>query len=170
MGVVRIVFAMSTILIIGAAVYSATEVVSATEKRVLTVLGEYNGVLEPGINFVPPFVSATYPIDRREQDLHLTEEIPSQDGDLVVDIVVSYKITDAETFFKYSGSVEEELSRRVADASRNVFSEINIEEMRSDMLDVASDVKEQANPTPNQWGSTVEDDLGAEIVDIEMRY
>lgn len=170
MEVAMVVFSMVVIVVIGATVYSATEVVSATEKRVLTVFGEYNGVLRPGINFVPPFVSATYPIDMRVQELQVTEEIPSQDGDLIVDIVVSYEVTDAETFFKYSGSVEEELYRRVADASRNVFSEINIEEMRNGMPDVASEIKEQANPTPNEWGSTVEDNLGAEIVDIEMRY
>ena len=42
-------------------VNSAVEIVDAYEKRALTVFGEYRGLLDPGIHFIPPFVSRTYP-------------------------------------------------------------------------------------------------------------
>jgi len=48
---------------------SAIEIVNAYEKRALTVFGEYRKLLEPGINFVPPFVSNTYAFDMRTQTL-----------------------------------------------------------------------------------------------------
>ncbi|MFW5939960.1 MAG: phosphoesterase, partial [Halolamina sp.] len=52
-GVVGLLF----LLVVIAAVWQAVEIVDATEKKALTVFGEYRKLLEPGINFIPPFVS-----------------------------------------------------------------------------------------------------------------
>ncbi|PSQ21273.1 phosphoesterase, partial [Halobacteriales archaeon QS_8_65_32] len=57
-------------------VYQMVELVNAYEKRALTVFGEYRKLLEPGINFIPPFVSRTYPFDLRTQ----TIDVPRQEA------------------------------------------------------------------------------------------
>ncbi|PSQ26977.1 phosphoesterase, partial [Halobacteriales archaeon QS_8_65_32] len=57
-------------------VNSAVEIVDAYEKRALTVFGEYRKLLDPGIHFVPPFVSRTYPFDLRTQ----TIDVPRQEA------------------------------------------------------------------------------------------
>src|SRR6056297_1874477 len=55
---------------------SAVEIVDATEKRALTVFGEYRGLLEPGLNVVPPLVSRTHSFDVRTQTL----DVPPQEA------------------------------------------------------------------------------------------
>ncbi|WP_390884104.1 SPFH domain-containing protein, partial [Halapricum hydrolyticum] len=59
-----------------ATVYSAVEVVEAYEKRAVTVFGEFRRLLEPGIHFIPPFVSKTYAFDMRTQTL----DVPRQEA------------------------------------------------------------------------------------------
>lgn len=44
-------------------VYSSVNIVEEGDLQALLIFGEYRMVLEPGINFVPPFISTTYPID-----------------------------------------------------------------------------------------------------------
>ena len=48
-----------------ATVYSSLLIVEEGEVKAVLVFGEMEAVLEPGLNFVPPFVSKTYPIDPR---------------------------------------------------------------------------------------------------------
>lgn len=55
-GVVVLVFGLS-------AVYSSVRIVEEGETEALLVFGQTKAVLYPGLNFVPPFVSKTYPID-----------------------------------------------------------------------------------------------------------
>lgn len=49
-----------------ATVYSSIEIVEEGDVYALLVFGEYRTVLQPGINFVPPFVSTIYPVDPDE--------------------------------------------------------------------------------------------------------
>ncbi|MFB6301127.1 MAG: SPFH domain-containing protein, partial [Halobacteriales archaeon] len=72
-------FAIVAVLLLGLAIVTVNamvEIVNAYEKRALTVLGEYRKLLEPGINFVPPFVSRTYTFDMRTQ----TIDVPRQEA------------------------------------------------------------------------------------------
>lgn len=66
--------------IIGATVWSAVHRVPDGDVRILLVLGEERQILEPGLYFIPPFVSATYPIDARTMQYetpHGSRSIPS---------------------------------------------------------------------------------------------
>ncbi|RKD94034.1 SPFH domain-containing protein [Halopiger aswanensis] len=51
------------LLTIAGAVYDGLQTVEEGELKALLVFGEMEAVLEPGLSFVPPFVSKTYPID-----------------------------------------------------------------------------------------------------------
>lgn len=63
--------AISFVLIVGlfwivvvlVAAYSSITIVEEGDLRALLVFGQMRTVLEPGINFTPPFISKTYPID-----------------------------------------------------------------------------------------------------------
>jgi regulator of protease activity HflC (stomatin/prohibitin superfamily) len=57
------------LLIVIVGVSQSVEIVKAYEKRALTVFGEFRMLLEPRINFVPPFISETYAFDMRTQTL-----------------------------------------------------------------------------------------------------
>ena len=77
--------------------YSAVEVVEAYEKEALTVFGEYRKLLDPGIHFIPPFVSRTYPFDMRTQtiDVPQQEAITRDNSPVTADAVVYIKVMDA---------------------------------------------------------------------------
>ncbi|MFB6165384.1 MAG: SPFH domain-containing protein, partial [Haloarculaceae archaeon] len=82
-------------------VYQMVEIVNAYEKRALTVFGEYRKLLEPGINFVPPFVSRTYAFDLRTQTLDVPrqEAITRDNSPVTADAVVYIKVMDAKKAF-----------------------------------------------------------------------
>lgn len=61
--------------------YKSVHVVGKGELEALLVFGEMDAVLEPGINFVPPFVSKTHPIDTEDMVMKTddgTKNIPQE--------------------------------------------------------------------------------------------
>ena len=74
-GIIGII-ALVILLIVIVGVSQSVEIVKAYEKRSLTVFGEYRQLLDPGINFVPPFISQTYAFDMRTQTL----DVPRQEA------------------------------------------------------------------------------------------
>ena len=54
---------VALLLVAAGAVYSSAVIVEEGDVRALLVFGEMKGVVGPGLHFVPPFVSETYPID-----------------------------------------------------------------------------------------------------------
>ncbi|PSP43788.1 phosphoesterase, partial [Halobacteriales archaeon QH_6_64_20] len=82
-------------------VYQVVEMVNAYEKRALTVFGEYRKLLDPGINFIPPFVSRTYPFDLRTQtiDVPRQEAITRDNSPVTADAVVYIRVMDAKKAF-----------------------------------------------------------------------
>ena len=90
-------------------VYSAIEIVNAYEKHALTVFGDYRKLLEPGINFVPPFVNNTYPFDMRTQtiDVPRQEAITRDNSPVTADAVVYIKVMDAKRRFWRSMTTSE---------------------------------------------------------------
>jgi len=56
--------------------YKSIVIVRAYEKRAYTRFGKYQGLLEPGPNFVLPFVTKTYTFDMRTQTL----DVPRQEA------------------------------------------------------------------------------------------
>jgi len=75
-GAVVTVVGLLLLLLLAVVVYQTVRIVDAYEKKALTVFGEYRGLLEPGINIVPPFVSRTYRFDMRTQ----TIDVPRQEA------------------------------------------------------------------------------------------
>ncbi|MFB6353930.1 MAG: SPFH domain-containing protein, partial [Halobacteriales archaeon] len=82
-------------------VWQMVEIVDAYEKKALTVFGEYRGLLEPGIAFIPPFVSRTYPFDMRTQTLDVPrqEAITRDNSPVTADAVVYIRVMDAKRAF-----------------------------------------------------------------------
>ncbi|MDY7081320.1 MAG: SPFH domain-containing protein, partial [Halobacteria archaeon] len=74
-GTLGIIFLIIFVLAL-VAIWKSVVIVQAYEKKALTVFGEYRRLLEPGINFVQPFVSQTYTFDMRTQ----TIDVPKQEA------------------------------------------------------------------------------------------
>ncbi|PSP74287.1 phosphoesterase, partial [Halobacteriales archaeon QS_3_64_16] len=101
---IGITFSAVALLVLALAVITVAqmvEMVNAYEKRALTVFGEYRKLLEPGINFIPPFVSHTYPFDLRTQtiDVPRQEAITRDNSPVTADAVVYIRVMDAKKAF-----------------------------------------------------------------------
>lgn len=53
--------------------YKSVRVVDEGEIEALFTFGEMEAVLYPGLNFVPPFVSKTYPIDTDDMEVEKSD-------------------------------------------------------------------------------------------------
>lgn len=74
--------ALVALAIAAVSVVRGTEIVEEGEPRALLVMGEYRGVLEPGIVVYPPFVSRTYPVDTETLTVETSGEaidVPERD-------------------------------------------------------------------------------------------
>jgi len=59
--------------------WSSVTIVREENIEILFVFGEIRAILEPGLNFAPPFVSSSYPIDIRTMQYETpdgSEQIP----------------------------------------------------------------------------------------------
>jgi|SRR6056297_3517956 len=65
--------------------------------EILFVFGEVEAILEPGLNFVPPFVSSSYPVDLRTMQYETpegSELIPPSYHDAVEDAAAGHMIAE----------------------------------------------------------------------------
>ncbi|WP_330633200.1 SPFH domain-containing protein [Halocatena halophila] len=121
---------LAVLLVLIVVVYQSIETVPAHEKYVLTVFNKYRKLLEPGVNFVPPFVSSTHPIDMRTQTLDIApqEVITRDNSPVTVDAIVYYKVIDAKKVFLEVGDHERAVSHLSQTALRIVFGDIDLDE------------------------------------------
>lgn len=100
-GRIFLVFGLAMLVITLAALSSAIEIVDPDDRRALFVFGEFRGIIEPGLNVVPPFVSRTEPIPTGLQTAEVVlEDVETADGSRCSVLVrVDVRIADAETAF-----------------------------------------------------------------------
>ena len=86
MSLVSIGIFVVVLLIVLLTLWSAIHTVQEGDVEIVLVFGEAQGILEPGLNIVPPFVSATYRIDLQTMQYetsHVRRAIPSEFRDEV---------------------------------------------------------------------------------------
>ncbi|KAB1192155.1 paraslipin [Haloferax sp. MBLA0076] len=117
-------------VVVAVAISQSVEVVSAYETRVLTVFGEYRRLLEPGVNFVPPFVSRTYAFDMRAQTLDVPREtyLTRDDSLVAVDVDLDVQISDTETLFHATDDYERVVSERCEETLREVLAAASLDD------------------------------------------
>jgi regulator of protease activity HflC (stomatin/prohibitin superfamily) len=141
-----------------AAVYSAVEIVNAYEKRALTVFGEYRKLLEPGINFVPPFVSKTYVFDMRTQTLDVPkqEAITRDNSPVVADAVVYIRVMDAKRAFLEVDNYRRAVSNLAQTTLRAVLGDMELDETLSEREKINRRINEELDEPTDEWGIRVE--------------
>ena len=131
-------------------VYSAIEIVNAYEKRALTVFGDYRNLLEPGINFVPPFVNNTYPFDMRTQtiDVPRQEAITRDNSPVTADAVVYIKVMDAKKAFLEVDDYKRATSNLAQTTLRAILGDMDLDDTLSKRQEINGRIrKELDEPT-----------------------
>jgi regulator of protease activity HflC (stomatin/prohibitin superfamily) len=141
-----------------ATVYSAVEIVNAYEKRALTVFGEYRTLLEPGISFVPPFVSKTYTFDMRTQtiDVPKQEAITRDNSPVTADAVVYIRVMDAKRAFLEVDNYKKAVSDLAQTTLRAVLGDMDLDDTLSEREVINRRINEELDEPTDEWGIRVE--------------
>ncbi len=141
-----------------AAVWSAVEIVEAYEKEALTVFGEFRELLEPGIHFVPPFVSRTYPFDMRTQTLDVPrqEAITEDNSPVTADAVVYIKVMNAKRAFLEVDDYKNATSNLAQTTLRAVLGDMELDETLSKREKINRRIQQELEGPTDEWGVRVE--------------
>ena len=139
-------------------VNSAVEIVDAYEKRALTVFGEYRGLLDPGIHFIPPFVSRTYPFDLRTQtiDVPRQEAITHDNSPVTADAVVFIRVMDAKKAFLEVEDYIEATSNLAQTTLRAALGDMDLDDTLSRRELINTRIRRELDEPTDEWGVRVE--------------
>ncbi|RQG97956.1 SPFH domain-containing protein [Natrarchaeobius chitinivorans] len=146
------------LVVVLAALLSAVEIVDAYEKRALTVFGEYRKLLEPGINFVPPFVSNTYRFDMRTQTLDVPrqEAITRDNSPVTADAVVYIKVMDAKKAFLEVDNYKKAVSNLAQTTLRAVLGDMELDDTLNKRQEINAKIRTELDEPTDEWGIRVE--------------
>lgn len=139
-------------------VNSMVEIVDAYEKEALTVFGEYRGLLEPGIHFVPPFVSRLYPFDMRTQtiDVPRQEAITRDNSPVTADAVVYIRVMDAKRAFLEVTDYKTAVSNLAQTTLRAVLGDMELDDTLNKRQQINAKIREELDEPTDEWGIRVE--------------
>ena len=157
-GIALPVVALVVLAIAIVAVYQSVEIVNAYEKRALTVFGEYRRLLEPGISFVPPFVSRTYAFDMRTQTLDVPrqEAITRDNSPVTADAVVYIKVMDAKKAFLEVDDYKRAVSNLAQTTLRAVLGDMELDDTLNKRGEINARIRRELDEPTDEWGVRVE--------------
>ena len=157
-GIILPIVALLLLVIAAVAVYQAVEIVNAYEKRALTVFGEYRRLLEPGINFIPPFVARTYTFDMRTQPLDVPrqEAITRDNSPVTADAVVYIKVMDARKAFLEVEDYKRAVSNLAQTTLRAVLGDMELDDTLNKRQEINAHIRRELDEPTDEWGIRVE--------------
>ena len=144
--------------IVIAAVSSSVQIVQAYEKRALTVFGANKGLLDPGIHFVPPFVSKVYQYDMRTEalDVPSQEAITRDNSPVRADAVVYIRVMDAERAFLEVDDYRRATLNLAQTTLRAVIGDMELDETLSQRERINDRIQDELAGPTDEWGIRVE--------------
>jgi regulator of protease activity HflC (stomatin/prohibitin superfamily) len=146
------------LLIVIIAVSQAVEIVKAYEKRALTVFGEYRQLLDPGINFVPPFISQTYAFDMRTQTLDVPrqEAITRDNSPVTADAVVYIKVMDAKKAFLEVEDYKLAVTNLAQTTLRSILGDMDLDDTLNKRQEINARIRQDLDEPTDEWGVRIE--------------
>ncbi|MFD1687485.1 SPFH domain-containing protein [Halobellus litoreus] len=139
-------------------VWQMVRIVDAYDKEALTVFGEYRGLIEPGINFVPPFVSRTYTFDMRTQtmDVPRQEAITRDNSPVTADAVVYLRVMDAKKAFLEVEDYKTAVSNLAQTTLRAVIGDMELDETLNKRQEINARIRKELDEPTDEWGIRIE--------------
>ena len=140
------------------AVYKSVVIVQAYERKVWTLFGQYQGIKEPGISFIPPFVSATYAFDMRTQTLDVPrqEAITRDNSPVTADAVVYIKVMDAKKAFLEVDNYKRAVSNLAQTTLRAVLGDMELDDTLNKRGEINARIRKELDEPTDEWGVRVE--------------
>ncbi len=146
------------LVLVVATVWNMVRFVDAYDKQVLTVFGEYRDLLEPGINFIPPFVSRTYRFDMRTQtmDVPRQEAITRDNSPVTADAVVYLRVMDAKRAFLEVDDYKTAVSNLAQTTLRAVIGDMELDDTLNKRQEINARIRKDLDEPTDEWGIRVE--------------
>ena len=138
--------------------YKSIVIVRAYEKRAYTRFGKYQGLLEPGPNFVLPFVTKTYTFDMRTQTLDVPrqEAITRDNSPVTADAVVYIKVMDAQKAFLEVDNYKKAVSNLAQTTLRAVLGDMELDDTLNKRQEINAKIRTELDEPTDEWGIRVE--------------
>ncbi|WP_277555693.1 SPFH domain-containing protein [Halobaculum limi] len=154
-------FAIVGLLVLVLAIVTVSQMVrfvDAYDKQALTVFGEYRGLLEPGLNFVPPFVSRTHTFDMRTQtmDVPRQEAITRDNSPVTADAVVYLRVMDAKKAFLEVEDYKTAVSNLAQTTLRAVIGDMELDDTLNKRQEINARIRKELDEPTDEWGIRVE--------------
>jgi regulator of protease activity HflC (stomatin/prohibitin superfamily) len=139
-------------------VWQMVAIVDAYEKQALTVFGEFRRLLEPGISFIPPFVSRTYAFDMRTQtiDVPKQEAITRDNSPVTADAVVYIRVMDAKKAFLEVDNYKRAVSNLAQTTLRAVLGDMELDDTLNKRQEINARIRRELDEPTDEWGIRVE--------------
>jgi regulator of protease activity HflC (stomatin/prohibitin superfamily) len=146
------------LLLVVITVWQMIEIVDAYDRAALTVFGEYRKLLEPGINFVPPFVSRIYTFDMRTQTLDVPrqEAITRDNSPVTADAVVYIRVMNAKRAFLEVDDYQRAVSNLAQTTLRAVIGDMELDDTLSRREMINERIRTELDEPTDEWGIRVE--------------
>jgi regulator of protease activity HflC (stomatin/prohibitin superfamily) len=146
------------LVLLAVVIYETVQIVDAYEKQALTVFGEYRGLLEPGINIIPPFVSRTYTFDMRTQtiDVPRQEAITRDNSPVTADAVVYIRVREAKRAFLEVDDYKTAVSNLAQTTLRAVLGDMELDDTLNKRQEINSRIRTELDEPTDEWGIRVE--------------
>ena len=152
------VVAVVLFLIAVVTAYQSIVIVRAYEKRAYTRFGKFQGLLNPGPNFVLPFVTKTYTFDMRTQTLDVPkqEAITRDNSPVIADAVVYIKVMDAQKAFLEVDNYKKAVSNLAQTTLRAVLGDMELDDTLNTRQEINAKIRTELDEPTDEWGIRVE--------------
>jgi regulator of protease activity HflC (stomatin/prohibitin superfamily) len=139
-------------------VLKAVRIVPQARARNAERLGRYNRTLQPGLNFVIPYIDRVYPaIDLREQVVSFQPQPVITEDNLVVEIdtVLYFQVTDPRAAAYEIASFLQAVEQLTVTTLRNVVGSMDLERTLTSRDTINSQLRGVLDEATGKWGLRV---------------
>ncbi|GAA6164984.1 SPFH domain-containing protein [Pelagimonas sp. KU-00592-HH] len=163
----NIIYILAAIFLI-LVILKGVRIVSQSEKHVVERFGRLHSVLNPGINFVVPFLDVV-----RHQISILERQLPTASQDAItkdnvllqVETSVFYRITEPEKTVYRIRNADSAIATTVAGIVRAEIGKMDLDEVQANRSQLISTIKSAVEDAVDDWGIEV---TRAEILDVNL--
>jgi regulator of protease activity HflC (stomatin/prohibitin superfamily) len=155
MDVTQLIVGIIAALIAAVVVVRAVRIVPQARARNVERLGRYQRTLEPGLNFVVPFVDRVRPtIDLREQVVSFQPQPVITEDNLVVNIdtVLYFQVTDPRAAAYEIANYIQAIEQLTVTTLRNVIGGMDLEETLTSRDKINSQLRGVLDEATGKWG------------------
>ncbi len=121
-------------------------------------LGKFVGILRPGVNWVPPFISRVYRIDLRTQvaDVPRQDVITRDNSPVSVDAIVYYRVIDPKKAFFEVTNYRTAIIALAQTTLRSVIGDMELDEILYNRAAINNKLRTILDEATDKWGVRVE--------------